>query len=504
MNLNGDDFYFDRCLKFVFTGPNLTMQTADGGRKNAPLVVEYCPRKDERLCAHLEADIRDMPSPNEKDRPGYSGVLKIYNPGLDVLTLFAQSVTWFTDFTTKPANGQPAAAAAQNAAAQRYYDNKMMVKVFAGYWDETIQDGDYGNAPILHGYVNNTYYYRQGNDDVLTIYCHDVDMSKPSDYATIYGEMFAKQDDVIDEFVKDMDERRSGKETFDQTFKHLVDNFGKTYIGELPYKTGNSTDSVALLAQNRTANTRKYEVFYVVSPSTYIADMQAQGGQGAVMEDTNLAAYCRNNATTRSFYTNAPHIEGMLNELCSFGGVNLDWQFDNKYAKKPVFLVYRKGDSIKPTKSLKDKGVVTIWNFQNMLEQPVIDGSGSLSLKMFFNRKCEPWVYIGLQVSTKEGLGEGVVTTEKAGLPIMDGRIVGGFAGQAQNPAIATTQLSGSVAIGAALNDEARGRAFGYLFNWAYLIVMTQHKLDTHGNDWFTAVKTVPLIRGKLATENTR
>lgn len=499
MRLNGKDFYFDRCLKFIFTGPNLTVENADGTRGNAPLIIEYCPRKDERLCPHLEADIRDMPSPNEKDRPGYSGVLKIYNPGKDILTLVAKSVTWFYDYASK-ANGEPAAGRNQDGAAQRYYNNKLKVAVYAGYWDEDINDGGYGNAPIMAGYVNNTYYYRQGNDDILTMYCHDVDMAKSGALANAYGEMFAKEDSVIENYVKQMDDRRSGKKTFDQTFKHLVDYWGKNYIGTAP--TQNATQTFISSISNTDRD--RYKVFYVTDPSSYFADMQTKGGTGAVVEDPNLADYCRTAPSTSGFYTNADNIEGMLNELCNYGGVELDWQFDNIYARKPVFIVYRKEKSIAPVKKLKDKGVVNIWNFQNLLEQPVIDGTGSLSIKMFFNKQCVPWAYIGLQMSDEEELGDGVVTLENAGLFSMGGKIVGGFAGQAQNPAIATTQLSGSAAIGAVLNNEARGAAFGYLFNHAYLIVTTQHKLNTHGNEWFTAVKTAPLIRGKLATENTR
>lgn len=499
MNLKGNKFYFDRCLKFVFTGPNLTVENADGTRGNAPLTIEYCPRKDERLCPHLEADIKDMPSPNEKDRPGYSGVLKIYNPGRDILTLVAKSVTWFYDYASK-GNGEPAAAKNQEGAAQRYYNNKLKVAVYAGYWDEDINDGGYGNAPIMAGYVNNTYYYRQNTDDVLVLYCHDVDMAKSGALANAYGEMFAKDDDAIDNFMKQMDERRSGKQTFDQTFKHLVDNWGQQYLA-FSSKQDSTTEFISGLTGTKK---EKYQVFYVSDPSAYYADMQAKGGQGAVVEDPTLANYCRNAATTQHFYTNASSIEGMLNELCNYGGVSLDWQFDNIYTRTPVFIVYRKEKSITPVKGIKDKGVVQIWNFQNMLEQPTIDGTGSISLKMFFNKQCVPWAYVALQMTDSNELGDGVATVEQMGLLSHSGRIVGGFAGQAQNPAIATTQLSGSAAIGAVLNNNSRGASFGYLFNHAYLIVSTQHKLNTHGNEWMTHVKTVPLIRGKLATENTR
>lgn len=498
MNLKGRKFNFDRCLKFVFTGPRLTQTDENGTVSRAPLTIEYCPRKDERLCPHLEADIKDMPSPNVKDRPGYSAVLKIFNPGNEIMTMVAKSVTWFYDYTNN-GNGEPAKARNQEGSAQLYYANKMRVAVYAGYYDEDNNDGDYGNAAIMDGYVNNTYYYRQGNDNILVMYCHDVDMSKTSSVASAYGLAGSATDDAIQTFINNMDERKSGKKTFDATFKNLVEYFGQDYIGR-SQETGVSS----FLSSLTTKSKDKFMVFYVISPQAYYADMEASGGQGHVVEDPTLAAYCRDAANTSSFYTNASDIAGMLNDLCNYGGMELDWQFDNKYARKPTFIVYKKQKSMSSVKGLKDKGVVTIWNYQNMLEQPTIDGTGSITMKMFFNRRCMPWAYIGLQMYEGDEVDEGIPALNQMGLLSVDGRIVGGFAGQAQNPAIATTQLSGSASIGAVLNNTSRGPAFGYLFNHAYLIVSTQHKLNTHGNEWMTLVRTVPLIRGKLASENAR
>jgi len=498
MNLKGRKFNFDRCLKFVFTGPRLTVTDENGTIKRSPLTIEYCPRKDERLCPHLEADIKDMPSPNEKDRPGYSAVLKIFNPGNEIMTMVAKSVTWFYDYTNN-GNGEPAKARSQEGSTQLYYANKMRVAVYAGYYDEDIADGDYGNAPVMDGYVNNTYYYRQGTDNILVMYCHDVDMSKSVDTASAYGAISSRTDEAIQSFIDHMDERRSGKESFDTTFKNLVNYFGQDYLGR------SFGDSVTDFLSSVTAKDKdKYKVFYVANPQSYYADMQAQGGNGHVVEDPALAAYCKEAGITTSFYTNASDLPGMLNDLCNYAGMELDWQFDDKYAKKPVFIVYRKQQSMASVAKLKDKGVVTIWNYQNMLEQPTIDGTGSISMKMFFNRRCIPWAYIGLQMYEGKDVDEGIPALEQMGLLSVDGRIAGGFAGQAQNPAIATTQLSGSASIGAVLNNTTRGPAFGYLFNHAYLIVSTQHKLNTHGNEWMTLVKTAPLIRGKLASENTR
>lgn len=486
MKLNGRDFFFDRCLKFVFTGPKITVTDSEGTVSRGQLTVEYCPRKDERLCPHLEADIKDMPSPNVKDKPGYSGVLKIFNPGKDILQMVAQSVTWFADFTGN-ANGEPTAASRSDAAVKKYYANKMRVAVYAGYYDEKMADGDYGGVPIMDGYVNNTYYYRKGNDNILTFYCHDVDMAQASAKVTSYGEMAAKEEDKIKEYLTYSDERRKGKTTFDATFKNLVNNYEKNIRPFLP-------------------TSEWFRVLYVRSPEEYYYTVKENPNVGTSVEDPGLAAVCRDTMNTQSFYTNGERITDMLNDLCNYNGMNLGWQLDNKYASKPTYIVYTKESAVKvkTNHKLQDKGVVTIWNFQNLLEQPVIDGTGSLTVKMFFNRRCAPWAYIALRVTTDMDLDENFATFEQMGLLLQGSKIVGGFAGQAQNPAIATTQLSGSTGVAASLGNKGRALDYGYLYNNAYLIVTTNHKLNTHGNDWSTFVKTVPLVRGTLARENTR
>ena len=134
----------------------------------------------------------------------------------------------------------------------------------------------------------------------------------------------------------------------------------------------------------------------------------------------------------------------------------------------------------------------------------MIDGTGSLAVKMFFNRKCTPWAYIALRVTTDLELDEGFATIDKMGLFTQGSKLVGGFAGQAQNPAVATTQLSGSTGVAASLGNRGRALDYGYLYNNAYLIVSTNHKLSTHTNEWMTYIKTVPLVRGNLSRENTR
>lgn len=496
MRLNNREYFFDRCLKFVFVGPKLTITETDKNgntiTRRAPLTIEYCPRKDERLCPRLEADIKDMPSPNKKDRPGYSAVLKIYNPGADILNMVANSVNWVADYIARNANGEPQATELSGNSLKKYYDNKMMVAVYAGYYSETMKDGDYGDAPIMNGYVNNTYYYRKGNDNILVLYCHDIDMAQSSASITDYGALAAKEKYLT--LVSEQENERKGKATFDATFKSLVENFEK------------GLDLRVSLLDRISGDTERFRVLYVGSPQAYYSAVRDNPNVGTEVEKPELAAACKDSSSfpTSGFYTTRERIEEMLEDLCNYGGYNLAWQLDTIYARIPTYIVFYKGSSIQA--ELPDKGIVKIWNFQNLMEMPVIDGTGSLSVKMFFNRKCLPWAYLELKVTT-DVVDEDFANFTQMGMLENGGKIVGGFAGQAQNPAIQTTQLSGSSSIGAVNDINKRGKDYGYLYNKPYLIISTQHRLTTHGTEWTTSVHTTPLLRGALANEarkNTR
>ena len=63
-----NNFNFDRCLKFVFTGGKVSYEDENGVKVPAKFVVEYNPRKASYLCPKLEATIIDTPASSLKNR----------------------------------------------------------------------------------------------------------------------------------------------------------------------------------------------------------------------------------------------------------------------------------------------------------------------------------------------------------------------------------------------------------------------------------------------------
>ena len=510
MKINDKFFNFDRCLKFVFSS----------GAVNGTLTVEYCPRKDPKLCPRLEAQIKDMPSPSTKDRPGYSATLTIYNPGHELLRTVANSCAWITDYTNS-ANGESRASEVSGGAVQKYYQHKLFVEVYAGYFKEDIKnnmgteknpqygDGDYGDAPIMAGVVNNSYFFRKGHDNVLVLYAHDIDFTSLPKTVTNIGALAAKDASTAVQFEENATTVR-GKPTFDLTIKNLIAMYeDKKRVESGDNSSGMWTD---VLATERTPNAGWFRVLYVQSPQAYydfIKGNPSLKGGGNEIEDPNLAARLKdptvaNRMYTEGWYTTASDLHGMLNDLCSYGGFRLGWKEDRIYATKLTYIVYELGNATKKW-TLPNKGSVQIWNYQNLVEMPTIDGSGSMNIKMWFNRKCAPWAYIGLRFAQQTGTDEKgnpipvdglFVDPSKTGMLFNGDKLIGGIGGKAQNPAVATTQLSGSAAISGVLAGSSAIKNSGYMFNHDWLIVTVVHDLSTHGNQWTTQVRTAPLFSG--------
>lgn len=520
MKINGQTYYLDRCLKFVFVGPRVN-NGAFGF-----LTVEYCPRKDERLCARLEADIKDSPNPQQTDRPGYGGTLRIYNPGEEILQMVANSTVWSNDYIDSQ-NGSYAAQQLKEKQTKNYYANKLQVFVYAGYYDEEIPryeigynyktrnldfvpqttddgvlikgDGDYTKQPVIAAYVNNSYYYRRGDDNILDLYVHDVDMSQQSTKVASFGADEAKggpaygtprSSVVMPKFV-----------TFHETLLYLIKNYGSSY-------------GPAMLNRSNVAGKNDWaKIHYIYNMEGYQKWLSAgRDDMNKSYINPNLEAALEqgpeyNGPNYSNWYSNASDFKTMVKELCDYAataGMNLRWQVERQ-ANLTDFLIWDANitPQLSTTSSIRENATVTIWNFQNQLQVPTIKGNGSLHAKMFFNRNIKPMGALAFAISDDIGDGATASLSRMGILMRNNGKIIGGLAGQAQNPAIQQVTISGSGSIGAVLQNDKKAKEFGYIFNQAWRVVTVRHVLKTHANDWYTEVHTVPNAVGGYIPKTT-
>lgn len=511
MKINGQTYYLDRCLKFVFYGPHVV----DGGL--GCLTVEFCPRKDERLCARLEANIEDKPSPQKTDRPGYGGVLRIYNPGEDILKMVANSTVWSNDYVTQT-NGSFKAKQLAEGETKKYYANKLQVFVYAGYYREdairtTISynpdtrnlvfvpqkakksgfvhgDGDYTEDPVIAAYVNNSYYYRKANDNILDLYIHDVDMSQSSTKVATFS-----PEEAIDEKSYGIAQEQvvTGSKTFALTLLELIRKYG---VSKRPYLLSSSAAS---------GRSDWAEIHYITTIEAYqkwVAAGRVLGDKSYI--DPRLEAALEYGPEYKGpdyngWYTNASDFETMVKELCDYAHIkkmNLRWKCERQ-STKTDFLIWDADlqPDFSTQESIKYNATVVIWNFQNQIQIPTIKGNGALNAKMFFNRDIKPLGALAFAMS-EDLEGGAVASLTNMGLLTDNGNVIGGIAGKAQNVAAQQVTISGSGSIGAVLNNNKKAKEFGYIFNQAWRICTVRHVLKTHGNDWYTEVNTMPTAVG--------
>ena len=119
---------------------------------------------------------------------------------------------------------------------------------------------------------------------------------------------------------------------------------------------------------------------------------------------------------------------------------------------------------------------------------------------MWFNRDCEVWKHIALILdSTYTGDVEqtGVLNINNLNFAQnKNNQLIVPLGGSSDNPAVATTQLSTSMAISAAAQYQDIAAKNGYMFNVGLLMTKVVHRLTTHGKDWSTTVQTVPMLAG--------
>ncbi len=518
--MSKNDFNFDRCLKLVFTGGNI-------GQGNT-FVIEYNPRKAPFLCPRIEVELIDNPASKLNGKAGYEARIKIYNPSPNILSTIASGMTYFT-------NGED---------IYDYYSGKLRVSVYAGYFvakDPTeieaqkikeeekkansqakntnnivLNDSEllcndgatYGEPLFDKGYVNNSMYVHKGADNILTLSCHNIDIT-----AMQYKQMkpVSGTKDFVPVFSWDAkkDETQKGFSTFDQTFKYFATKYGDYWYPPEKRNILGSTTAEALpldSPERGTTNPQWMKVLYVSN----LNDVYSVKETGGALEDVKQDEVLRRRATdanlenrirTDKFYTNNSAKDPCLLDLCAFGGENLGYKLIEDAWGYIVYAVYPLG-SYKSMVPLDTDGVVKIINFQNLLETPVATPSGCLNVKMWFNRECKPQRYLALILdSTYEGNPEesGILNINKLNFTKMPGQgnqLIVPLGGSSDNAAVATTQLSTSMAIAAVSQYQNVAAKNGYMFNVGFLMYKVTHKLSTHGKDWTTTVQTVPMMTG--------
>lgn len=444
---DGQEYCMDRIMRVTVKGPSGTQ------------VMEYCPNADKRLCVKMEATLKYLPMSQPKNnRPGFSAVVKIYNPPAGLITLIDKHANWPI--------GQ--------SSAQAYYRGRCSVLVEAGYWDYDAKDGrDYKR--LFEGKLNTSAYYRKGVDDILELYYHNIELTDKEINSMTTAAKAASSDyqSTFYEESKASDSKGKFYGSADKSWNGLMWDLISKYNNEVV-----DTDSIVAKLQaiaNGTLNNPKFSIHYIMAPT------DSHNPDDGAQYDTSLEKEA-DKLSTKYLVLNGKTFRDQIQEMCDFFPTTLRYNIKVK-DNTAHYYFWKVGTGKAANKKWQTTDKLVIYNYQNLLEAPSVDGTGCLTVKMMFNANARAGK--GIELRWVDGL--------KIGSAISDYTQGAASTAQLKNyyPSLQAGRYSIQVK---ALQYAKEQQGKGDIFNIPFKIGYVTHTLSTHGSAWHTEVKTLPFL----------
>lgn len=471
-------YNFDRILRVIVS--------ANEGGEEKQFVIEYCPMADPSLNARIDVTEKEVPIVNTKHNgPGFSAKVRIYNPPVELVGMINKHVDW----------------SLQNKNLDAYYANRCWVTIDAGYWDpqkaanakkiEGSQEEDIQNKKakgrdyyrLFGGWLNTSAYYRKGVDNILEMFCHSIRILDQENEEMIAA-VDALGSDYSEVVFRDkMESPAVGSEDkgWDRMMREIITKYAelkapKTAWGVLDtkYARNVSLAPVDVTEEDRADLNKFYYINYIYEPSN-LSDIESVKRVNTELRDR------AQRMNTNGYVINGKTFYEKIQEMCDrFPGLRYheDLTYDDGFSRYYFWLPEGgSGRNIRQTNRDIPSTVapdVIIYNFQNFLQVPSVDGAGCFTIKMLFNPGIKPnnklmlkWVDELTHSGVISPLTKGVASTAQIGqyYPSLQGGIY-------------------NAQVAAILNSN------GDLFNVSYTVAYITHTLSTHSNTWSTEVKT--------------
>lgn len=511
MRIKGQGYNFGRCVRVAFYKSN----------SDSPLyVLEHKPEVDRLYNVAMDIVVTDMPSSSAKDKPGYQATLAIYNPSKQLLDVIISGATWISDYIDVMDKGEAQASIQQmkkqkNGAMQRYYDSRIRATIEAGY----IVDGKPDYTQLIRGYVNGSSFSHKGQDDILTLGIYDIPFSdEPITAMQTYSA--AQILEATDEERHQMSEalftedNSSFDTTWYRTFEKYIRKYETERIPDAPKTTfedlvnpkdnslaplknvdvpKSSFITVNVKPEDRDSSSWFNIVFTASSRAWHSARMGQRNSSGGVT-NPQLSYKLMHQIMPEGNVTGY-NLYQMLDSLCALAETPVGWERVVDNVSKNTYLIFPVGET--KTYVRGEYSDIQIWNYQNLLESPSVDGAGRMTVKMVFHPKCQCLRTLALMLD--ETIGETDVTRDVASFQSStkaSGQMVGSMTSQGNQAAFGVTQVNGATMLAAQRKGKADANLKGYMFNVGMPIIKVEHRLSTHKADWTTTVQTVPTISG--------
>lgn len=488
---DGINYNTDRILR-------VTVYKEGGGH----VVIEYCPYDRPTIAAKIDATIKIWPVTQPKNnKPGNLAKVKIFFPPENLISLIDTYTNWAIGYT----NAQP------------YYKTRCRVRVEAGYWDRDLAARSKNPSPtetsrngverkktddeiaaekrnkgrvykqVFEGWLNTSSFYRKGTDDILELYAHNIELTtteisklnsklvdngvlKKIYTATVQGESTAKVQGTAQKSWQTLAHEiitRFDPQSVKPTAKGTLDRTMEMGYTPIPGTENKETQP----------NFKMHFIFPPKDRDKPWVDAQSDPFLEEAVVDTK----------TRGIVINVHSFVGAMNEACDYLPGGIVW--------KPIYKkdndgyvnhwFWRPGTMEKNTvNGWKPGTTVTIYNYQNLLEAPSVDGAGCFNIKMLFNPNVAPDGGIRLVWDDKHR-SSNILSPYTQGANSTAG--LGQYypSLQAGKYNIQTRALEYQRGI-----KNSKGDIFGPTYRVGYIT----HSLSSYGSAWSTEVKTLSMI----------
>lgn len=466
---SGINVNFDRIMKVVLSRT----------KSDTDEVIEYryCPLdRDHQYEARIDAEVTYNPTgKNVNDfEPGFSATVKLYNVDNNTLNVITHNDAW--------------QMSREKVDYNLLLNDKCYVRIYAGYWkhEGTDVESNCDWKYLFGGYVNSSAYYRRGVDYVLELYCHNLNFTTANaktwrnKLANPNTKKSMKEIQTYYEQIK----KGSGLVSFSSMLRevirdHAVFKAKPVTILSAFSENSNSSDAPVLLSEADKNSTSWFDVEYIKKP---VNENDPSGTEKdpvakAQADNTNTEGFSHSPQKERT----ENDLKATIKRLCinsELGIVVLGPYYKDGRTK---FYAYIPEGGKKATPKENTGEVLTIYDFQNFLDVPVIDGSGCFNIKMMFNPECKPGRYLKLALSKSSDDSYDGITP------------MGGLTGITTGVSLSSSLAYGFPSLqGGKYQAQvaAQTQSRGYLFDGYYRMVKVIHKLSTHGNQWVTTIKT--------------
>lgn len=486
----GDNIYnFDRVVKLT-----LFYATKAGRDKNGEqqynidnfVKIEYDPLSDwtnpktgkkekkHSAIARIDFEATEIGPQNRNQKPGFTANIRLYNITDDISQAIAHNGNFGPDLQ-KIKDGKK-----RNDTWLEYQNGRLQCKLEVGY---SNGDGTSDTHTIFQGYVNSSFSYRKGQDQVTELFCFNRDDTTPDYPMTL---MINNAEEYSEENVKKQLSDLLKASTWEQMFKNIVISRAvyKPATAALGEEGGDNQVSnfpVPIYEPERVPGNfdKWFTIRYVKDPDR-LAESQSLKNR---IQNFNI----------EGFSTQKRDMDAALKDLCAFRNLNLMYKMgvdatgvEDRY----VFFVWETGNGKKIGNG--ENATIQIVNYHTLVEPPTVNGNGNMTIKMMLYPQAKPFQTVGLLIKdagqSNSDYSNSYEVVNASKFSETQQSVAGNLSSGNYAPLV-----QGPYAIQVFHQDKT---SKGYMFNKAFPIIKVVHKGSTHSKEWYTTLTTVPMAMG--------